>query len=451
MSLQTLDDDQRRRCAAFDLTDDDLNALAAYRARVQQRLPALLDALHARFAPWPEIQAALKDPEVHAIRLAHWIRAAGGQIDNGFAASARSLASAFYDHGVPGYAVAICHSTVSRAIIEDMSAAGTGGGLFGHNRRRSNDAAFASALSKVAWLDLELLLETYAEAEASKRAQVIEGLAGSFDRQMGRVVSAMGQAAQDADAASRRMAETAVRALDDASKAADIARESAGNVQAVASATEELAASVAEVGSRVAQSAGMATRAVEDARRTDAVVRTLAETTQRIDEVVTLISSIAQQTNLLALNATIEAARAGEAGKGFAVVAGEVKTLANQTATATDDIGRQIAQVQQATRDAVEAISAITSGIGEIDAISTSVAAAVEEQVATTREIARAVADAAQGNHRVSELMDGLQAGSDTSRAAAGEVNTAMAMLTDQSHHLRQAVDAFLDEVRKAS
>ncbi|WP_372054210.1 globin-coupled sensor protein [Tistrella mobilis] len=450
MSLQTLDADQRRRCAAFDLNDDDLNALAAYRARVQQRLPALLDALHERFAPWPEIQAALKDPEVHAVRLAHWSRAAGGQIGDGFAASARRLASAFYDHGVPGYAVAICHSTVSRAIINDLCNAGSSG-LFGHNRRRNDDAAFRTALSKMAWLDLELLLETYAEAEAAKRTEVIGRLADSFDRQMGRVATSMGQAAQDAEAATRRMSETAVQALDGASQAADIARDAAGNVQAVASATEELAASVAEVGSRVAQSAGMAARAVEDAKRTDAVVRTLAETTQRIDEVVSLINSIAQQTNLLALNATIEAARAGEAGKGFAVVAGEVKTLANQTATATDDIGRQIAQVQQATRDAVEAISAITSGIGEIDAISTSVAAAVEEQVATTREIARAVADAAQGNRRVSELMDGLQAGSGTSRAAAGEVNTAMAMLNDQSRHLRRAVDDFLDEVRKAS
>jgi len=207
---------------------------------------------------------------------------------------------------------------------------------------------------------------------------------------------------------------------------------------------------VAEVGSQVAQSAKMAGRAVDDARRTDGVVQTLSEAAGRIDEVVTLINNIAKQTNRLALNATIEAARAGEAGRGFAVVAGEVKNLANQTATATatDDIGRQIAQVQQATRDVVEAIRGIASGIGDINSISSAVAAAVEEQVATTREIARSIQQAATGNRRVSELMAGIRDGSTASREVAGPLGTAVSTLANQSTALRSAVDDFLQDVK---
>ncbi|GGB57023.1 chemotaxis protein [Tistrella bauzanensis] len=404
MTIQSLDADQRRRCTAFDVTDDDLRLLSARRSEIERRLPALLDALHKRFAGWPEIQRALMDPQVHSVRLSHWIRVASGRLDDGFAASARALAQAFYDHGVPGYAVAICHSTVSGAILDDLAASNGGrGGLFGHNRRSGDADAYRRALGKVAWLDLEALLETYDQAAQESKQRAMAALAATFDARMGQVVQNLGRSGDDVGQAASRIATMAETSVQGSSNAAGLAEETAENVQTVASATEELAASVAEVGSQVAQSAKMAGRAVDDARRTDGVVQTLSEAAGRIDEVVTLINNIAKQTNLLALNATIEAARAGEAGRGFAVVAGEVKNLANQTATATDDIGRQIA---------------------------------------------RSIQQAATGNRRVSELMAGIRDGSTASREVAGQLGTAVSTLANQSTALRSAVDDFLKDVK---
>ena len=202
-------------------------------------------------------------------------------------------------------------------------------------------------------------------------------------------------------------------------------------MQTVASAAEELSASISEIARQVAQSSEIADQAVQDANRTDSIVKTLADGAQKIGDVVGLISTIAGQTNLLALNATIEAARAGDAGKGFAVVASEVKSLANQTAKATEDISQQVAQIQVATKEAVTAIEAISQTIGEVSRIATAIAAAVEEQGAATQEIARNVHEAASGTQQVGTNIAGVSARRDRDRhcrlAGAGRRRRAVA------------------------
>jgi methyl-accepting chemotaxis protein len=179
--------------------------------------------------------------------------------------------------------------------------------------------------------------------------------------------------------------------------------------------------------------------------------RRLAEAAQRIGEVVKLISDIAGQTNLLALNATIEAARAGEAGKGFAVVASEVKSLATQTARATEEIGQQIGEIQKATGEAVEAIRGIAKTIGEINQITSGIASAVEEQDATTKDIARNVQQAAAGNEQVSQAMGGLKDDATSTMSVAGQLTTAAKSLGEQAGALRHAVEGFLKDVREAA
>jgi methyl-accepting chemotaxis protein len=229
-----------------------------------------------------------------------------------------------------------------------------------------------------------------------------------------------------------------------ATAVAAASEQAATNVQTVAAATEELSGSIAEINRQVSESARIATEAVGQTEKTNASVKSLAEAAQKIGEVVSLINVIASQTNLLALNATIEAARAGDAGKGFAVVASEVKALANQTAKATEDIASQVAAIQGATREAVDAIGMIGKTIGQISAISTTIASAVEEQGAATQEIARNVQQAALGTQEVTSNISGVtQSAGDTGRAAQSVLDIAET-LAKQADGLKGDVDAFL-------
>ena len=231
---------------------------------------------------------------------------------------------------------------------------------------------------------------------------------------------------------------------------AGAAEQASTNVGTVAAATEELSAPITEISRQVSQSATIAGQAVEEAEQTNMQIQTLAEGADKIGEVVKLINDIASQTNLLALNATIEAARAGEAGKGFAVVASEVKSLANQTAKATEDIAARIGQIQSETGDAVMAIKGITTTIGQINQISTTIAAAVEEQGAATQEIARNVQEAAAGTRDVTDATGKVAAIVQESGTTGETLATATKQLSVSAEALRQEVMKFLATVRAA-
>jgi methyl-accepting chemotaxis protein len=219
-------------------------------------------------------------------------------------------------------------------------------------------------------------------------------------------------------------------------------------VQSLASAAEEMASSVIEISRQVQDSAQIAVAAVDQAHLTDLQVGKMAEAAARIGEVVHLINSIASQTKLLALNATIEAARAGEAGHGFAVVAAEVKELAEQTASATEEIVGYIGGIQQATDGSVVAIKEIGQTISKIAEISSLVASAVEEQGAATQEISRNVQEAAQGTVQVSSNIVDVQRGAVETRAASLEVLSAARSLSEFSSRLNVEVNQFLNSVR---
>jgi methyl-accepting chemotaxis protein len=292
-------------------------------------------------------------------------------------------------------------------------------------------------------------VEQRQRAEADKRA-ALTGLADNLEAKVGQMIGALAAAATRLQKIAQTMSGVAEQTSEGAGAAATAAGNTSGNVQALAASAEELVASVAEIGRQVAQSATMTGKAVEEAKRTDGTVRALADAAQRIGEVVSLISGIAGQTNLLALNATIEAARAGAAGKGFAVVASEVKTLASQTAKATDEIAGQVGQIQSATHDAVAAIGAITATIGEVSAIASAIAAAVEEQGAATKEIARNVQQAAAGTQQVTGNIAEVSHAAEQTGSGAHEVLEASAGLSRQTDDLGREVNGFLASVRAA-
>jgi methyl-accepting chemotaxis protein len=287
------------------------------------------------------------------------------------------------------------------------------------------------------------------QAEADKRA-AMNALADRFQASVGHVVESLSSASTELTSAAGSMAAIADETSRQATTVASASEQATTNVQTVASAAEELSSSVAEISRQVSQSTQIAGQAMTEIDQTNKSVQGLTASVARISEVVRLISEIASQTNLLALNATIEAARAGDAGKGFAVVASEVKHLATQTARATEDISGRIGEIQSATGQSVAAIERINAVIQQINEISMAIASAVEEQGAATQEIARNVAQAADGTQLVSSnILQVTQASAETG-TAAGQVQSTSAAVAQQAEGLRGEVASFLQQVRAA-
>ena len=284
-------------------------------------------------------------------------------------------------------------------------------------------------------------------AREEKRRALAE-LADRFEDQVKGIVESVTDEASQVQGVAERMSGMAAESSKQSAAVASASREASANVATVATAAEQLSASIAEIGRQAEQSADIAGRAVDQATRTDGTVRDLSEAAGRIGDVVNMINEIAGQTNLLALNATIEAARAGEAGKGFAVVAQEVKNLASQTARATEDISAQIKAIQDRTLGAVDDIRGIRDVIGEINDISVTIATAVEQQGASTREIARNVQEAARGTGEVDANIERVNEAAGETGAAAGQVMSATESLTRRAKGLSREVDRFLGGIR---
>ncbi len=288
------------------------------------------------------------------------------------------------------------------------------------------------------------------QMEEAARQQAVAAQIRTFEQQIGQALSGLGEASQAMDSSSVEMETIAAESNGQAQAAAMAAQETSNNVAGIAAATEQLSASISEISRQVTQATVVTGRAVEETRQTDATVQGLAESAGRIGEVVKLISDIAGRTNLLALNATIEAARAGDAGKGFAVVASEVKSLANQTAKATEEISAQINAVRDVTDNAVKAIRQIGITIGEVSSVATSIAAGVEEQGASTQEIARNTQQAARLTQEMSQTVALVTRGADATGATAQAVKTAAGTLGSRAEQLRGQVQTFLGGIRAA-
>jgi methyl-accepting chemotaxis protein len=287
-------------------------------------------------------------------------------------------------------------------------------------------------------------------AATTARQRAVEAYVGEFEGLVRGTLQQLGGASEQMLTTSSELSDVSRQTNTRVETAQKASADASMSVESVASAAEELSASIGDISKQASHAAGIASRAVDAARVTDGTVQGLAQSASRIGEVVGLINSIAAQTNLLALNATIEAARAGESGRGFAVVASEVKTLASQTAKATDEISEQVAGIQKVAGEAIDAIKSIGSIIAEVNEVATAIAAAVQEQGAATQEITRSTQYASQGTKNVSENITGVKSDADTAAAAADNVKRASETLEKESKHLGNQVNDFLGKIRAA-
>jgi methyl-accepting chemotaxis protein len=334
-----------------------------------------------------------------------------------------------------------------RAVLDERRKQG---GLSGWRSHAEAARKRVSVLVKAVMLDMELVLSVIYERQNEERLEMFDTLANEMEAQIGVISDTLSKTSPHLADSARTMAKDAETSSQQASTVAAAAEEATATAQSVAGASSELTKAIQEISSSAGEAADGSSKAAEQAERTRVTMNTLDEAAQKIGEIITLITGVAEQTNLLALNATIEAARAGDAGKGFAVVASEVKSLAGQTAKATDEISQQINNIQTVVKSAVEAIEDVARSVDRVNGVSTSISAAVEEQNAATAEISRNTEQTAQSAGSVSQTIVGVLSSVQSTASSAQGLVQSSDDLGRQADKLREDVAQFLKRLRAA-
>ncbi|MEO1039315.1 MAG: globin-coupled sensor protein [Pseudomonadota bacterium] len=436
-------------------SEADARALRSLHSVVKACLPGVLDAFYADLAGHPEIYAMFGSEAgvAHAKekQLEHWLKIVSARFDADYEASVGRIGAAharldlkpeWYFGAYNQLMIGMAHAVLDQERAEPM--------LGRWRKAADGPRSKVAALIKAVMLDMELVMSVIDDHRNTARRNQFNKLASEFESQIAAIAETLAASSGKLAGTAQDMSSTAQRTNEQSAQVASAAESASGAAQSVAGAAGELSQAIAEISARAGEAAEDSSTASDEARRTGETMAKLSEAAAKIDEIVSLIESVAGQTNLLALNATIEAARAGEAGKGFAVVASEVKSLAAQTATATENISSSIGEVQAVVADAVRAIEAVSAAVMRVNDVSASISAAVEEQNAATAEIGRTTDTAARSATAVSETIADVRAGAETTSRSADAVVGAAEALGEQSEQLRSEVAQFLERIRAA-
>ncbi len=428
-------------------------ALKNFGPVVEMHIDDILDEFYEHITGYAELAGLLSSPQVaeHARKQQrkYWLENIfAGNFGPSYLEAAMVIARTHERIGLRpeyylgGYELALERllALVSETYGPSFAEMATGRGAAKLAKVRLTQGAVMAAV----FLDIGLVIDVYFAEVQKTSAVILEQLASQLEEDVGGVVSSLSHSADEMKSVAGSLAAAAEQGSQQANAVASAAEEAAANVQTVAAASEELSSSISEISRQVHNSTEVTKNAVTQAESTNSAVHGLSDKVVQIGEIVELINRIAEQTNLLALNATIESARAGEAGKGFAVVAGEVKSLAKQTAEATEELASQIEEVPRETSRSVDAIKEVNATIAAIQNIATAIASAVEEQGAATQEISRNVHEAAIGTNEVTRNIEGVYEAARQTGGAAEQVSGSANDFSDQARELNDRVSGFL-------
>lgn len=432
------------------------DTLRANKAFILSELPSALDAFYDHVARFEETAKFFKNRQhmmhAKAMQLKHWELITNGEFGADYLTSVTKIGEVHNKIGlephwyIGAYNFLLCAmlEAVARRYARRLPAFRL------RSQPTENALQLQKALVKAVMLDTDYAISVYLDAGKRERSETLAALANTFEASVGGIVANVSESASGLSGTAAELSERSQQVLRQSASVSSVSERASNDVQTVAAASEELVASIGEISRQVGDAAVIASQAMAEAATTATQIETLSHAADSIGEIVGIISGIASQTNLLALNATIEAARAGEAGKGFAVVATEVKSLANETARATQSIERQISEIQASTSQSVNAIRNITIVIDQLNQVASAIASSVSQQRAATDEISHNILLVSNGTQEVAMNIGVVnQAANNTSEASEYVLRSAKD-LAQQASKLQSEVESFLKQARSS-